>query len=163
MYINVFHFTTIKIKYQTEKMPAPRENYPVPDPSRFLDPEPDRPPNKAKYGLWPYFFFFRVARSSLVQGSPTVGDALSSPLVQTQLWLTCLGFLSWSKLPHQPKQLKWVAVMVNIIQILTAMRGTVKIIGPRWCQNHDNAWREAEGKVMVLISPRVYHFKLCPE
>ena len=40
------------------------------------------------------------------------------------------------------------------IQILTALRGTVKIIGPRWCQNHDYAWSVAEGCiVMVLTSP----------
>ena len=50
-----------------------------------------------------------------------------------------------------------------IIQILTALRGTVKIIGPRWCQNHDYAQSEAEGIVMVLTSPRAYNFKLCPE
>ena len=49
------------------------------------------------------------------------------------------------------------------IQILTPSRGTIKIIGPRWCQNHDYARREAEGIVMVLTSPRAYNFKLCPE
>ena len=53
--------------------------------------------------------------------------------------------------------------MLNSIQILTALRGTVKIIGPRWCQNHDYARSEAEGIVMVLTSPRAYNFKLCPE
>ena len=51
----------------------------------------------------------------------------------------------------------------DIIQISTALRGTVKIIGPRWCQNHDYARSEAEGIVMVLTSPRAYNFKLCPE
>ena len=40
------------------------------------------------------------------------------------------------------------------------MRGTVKIIGPRWCQNHDYAQSEAEGIVMVMTSPRTYNFKL---
>ena len=30
-------------------------------------------------------------------------------------------------------------IMSYSIQILTAFRGTVKIIGPRWCQNHDYA------------------------
>ena len=48
------------------------------------------------------------------------------------------------------------------IQILTALRGTVKIIGPKWCQNHNYARSEAEGIVMVLTSPRAYNFKLCP-
>ena len=32
-----------------------------------------------------------------------------------------------------------------------------KIIGPRWCQNHDYARSEAEGIVMVLTSPRAYN------
>ena len=50
-----------------------------------------------------------------------------------------------------------------VIQILTALRGTVKIIRPRWCQNHDYARSKAEGIVMVLTSPRTYNFKLCPE
>ena len=60
----------------------------------------------------------------------------------------------------------WVSPGVNFIQsiqILTALRGTVKIIGPRWCQNHDYARSEAEGIVMVLTSPRAYNFKLCPD
>ena len=43
------------------------------------------------------------------------------------------------------------------IQILTALRGTVKIIGPRWCQNHDYARSKVEGIVMVLTSPRAYN------
>ena len=49
------------------------------------------------------------------------------------------------------------------IQILTALRGTVKVIRPRWCQNHDYAQSEAEGIVMVLTSPRAYNFKLYPK
>ena len=52
---------------------------------------------------------------------------------------------------------------VHSMQILTALRGTVKIIDPRWCQNHDYARSEAEGIVMDLTSPRAYNFKLCPE
>ena len=35
-------------------------------------------------------------------------------------------------------------------QILTALRGTVKITGPRWCQNHDYAQSKAEGIVIIL-------------
>ena len=53
--------------------------------------------------------------------------------------------------------------LANSIQILTALKGTVNIIGPRWCQNHDYARSEALGIVMVLTSPRAYNFKLCPE
>ena len=33
----------------------------------------------------------------------------------------------------------------------------LKIIGPRWCQNHDYALSFASGIVMVLTSPRVYN------
>ena len=76
-----------------------------------------------------------------------------------------------SKLTSPVKSLLWCAASHKctfshstkyIIQILTALRGTVKIIGPRWCQNHDYARSEAEGIVMVLTSPRAYNFKLCP-
>ena len=35
------------------------------------------------------------------------------------------------------------------------MRGTVKIIGPRWCQNHDYARSEAEG---IVIKSSQYLF-----
>ena len=48
------------------------------------------------------------------------------------------------------------------IQILTALRGRVKIIGPRWCQNHDYARSEAEGIVMVLTSLRAYNLNCAP-
>ena len=51
----------------------------------------------------------------------------------------------------------WILIIV-LYKILTALRGTVKIIGPRWCQNHDYAWSEAECIVMVLTSPRAYNF-----
>ena len=63
---------------------------------------------------------------------------------------------------HRPPS-ECVVVPCTYIQILTALRGTVKIIGPRWCQNHDYARGEAEGIVMVLTSPRAYNLKLCPE
>ena len=39
---------------------------------------------------------------------------------------------------------------IDSIQILTALRGTVKIIDLRWCQNQDYARSEAEGIAMVF-------------
>ena len=45
---------------------------------------------------------------------------------------------------------------------MTALRGTVEIIGPRWCQNHDYARSEAEGIVLVLTSPRAYNLNCAP-
>ena len=38
-----------------------------------------------------------------------------------------------------------------------------KIIGPRWCQNHDYALSFASGIVMVLASPRAYNFNCAPQ
>ena len=38
-----------------------------------------------------------------------------------------------------------------------------KIIGPRWCQNHDYALSFALGIVMVLTSPRAYNFNCAPQ
>ena len=36
-----------------------------------------------------------------------------------------------------------------------------KIIGPRWCQNHD--YTLASGIVMVLTSPQAYNFNYAPQ
>ena len=38
-----FHYNQ-NLAPDRKKIPAPRENYPVPDPTRFLDPGPDRSP-----------------------------------------------------------------------------------------------------------------------
>ena len=38
-----------------------------------------------------------------------------------------------------------------------------KIIGPRWCQNHDYALSFASGIVMDLTSPRAYDFNCAPQ
>ena len=48
------------------------------------------------------------------------------------------------------------------MKILAAMRGTVKILGPRWCQNHEYARNEAESIVMVLTLPRAYNLNYAP-
>ena len=40
---------------------------------------------------------------------------------------------------------------------------SVKIICPRWCQNHDYAHSFASGIVMVLTSPRAYNFNCAPQ
>ena len=42
------------------------------------------------------------------------------------------------------------------------IRDTVKMIGPRWCQNHDYALSFASGIVMVLTSPWAYNFHCAP-
>ena len=38
-----------------------------------------------------------------------------------------------------------------------------KIIGPRWCQNHDHALSFTSGIVMVLTSPQAYNFNCAPQ
>ena len=38
-----------------------------------------------------------------------------------------------------------------------------KILGPRWCQNHDYALSFASGIVMVLTSPRACNFNRAPQ
>ena len=70
----LFHYYQ-NVAPDRKKIPAPRENYPVPDPTRFLDPGPDRSPNKAKYGP-----VTRIGSGlhGPVRGSPTVRGA---PLV----------------------------------------------------------------------------------
>ena len=56
-------------------------------------------------------------------------------------------------------------VIRYIKQILTAFYSghSLKIIGPRWCQNHEYALSFASGIVMVLTSPRAYNFKCAPQ
>ena len=38
-----------------------------------------------------------------------------------------------------------------------------KIIGPRWCQNHDYTLSFTSGIVMVLTPPRAYNFNCAPQ
>ena len=64
-----------------KEIPARRENYPVPDPTRFLDPGPDRPPRSiAKYSPVTRIF---LGLHGPVRISPTVRVA---PLVFSALW-----------------------------------------------------------------------------
>ena len=61
VYINVYHFTTIKILPPTiTKIPALIQNYPVPNPPRFPDPGPDwtgPSPELSKIWLVTQFFW----------------------------------------------------------------------------------------------------------
>ena len=88
--------------------------------------------------------------------------------VETKIW-ACSWVLNvaeistfvkriWYLSNHSSYWNGYISQTASVIQILTALRGTVKIIGPRWCQNHDYAQSEAEGIVIVLTSPRAYNF-----
>ena len=49
VYINAYHFTYYQnLAPDCNKVPAPRQNYPVPNPTRFLGQGLDRPPELSK-------------------------------------------------------------------------------------------------------------------
>ena len=111
------------------------------NPVKFLDFFP-----KQKHHSWCLYF---VLKQLII----IVGDLLSVYNIWPSVNKTTV---------HQSGTFDSFNQYVNSIQILTDLRSTVKIIGPRWCQNHDYPWSEAEGIGMVLTLPRAYNFKLCP-
>ena len=70
VYINVYHFNYFQnLAPDHKKVPAPRENNPIPNPTIFWIPDQTVPRIKQNTAPWQSFFF---GLHGLVQGSPMV-------------------------------------------------------------------------------------------
>ena len=125
------------------------------------------------------------AKNSSKMVTYLIQQFLSSDWLKERAWF-CLCPLKWLCLGHSQSELSACCVphckiilthalmflQGNFVPFIRFIKQIVsdcflfgahfKIIGPRWCQNHDYALSFTSGIVMLLASPWAYNFKLCP-